>query len=106
MDDVITGLHLGIYTVSLDTENIVEIVIMLRSQVEVKQWQNATFRIYMAAILKKCRTYNFCVIIIGFLDPENMKVDTKIVYLSGFKWRYCPKPNLKIVAWPFCLVSY
>ena len=64
----------------IDPENIVQIVILLRSDLEVKLLQNATFRIYMAAILKMCNIYNFYSIFIGFGEPENMRVDTKIVF--------------------------
>ena len=82
MHVVFNCLHLGINSVFVDTGNIVEeIVIMLRSGLEVKYWQNATFRIFMAAILKMCHTYNFYFIIIGFPDTENIGVDTKIVFL-------------------------
>ena len=35
--------------------------------------------------LETCHTYNFYFIIIGFFDPENMRVDTKIVFLSGLQ---------------------
>ena len=56
---------------------------MLRWQLEVKLLQIATFRIYIAAILKMCQTYNFYSIFIRFGDPENMRLDTKIVFLSG-----------------------
>ena len=91
MDDVINCLHLGVNIVLLDPENMVEIVIMLRSELEVKWLQNATFRIYMAAILKTCHTYNFYFIIIGFLDPETIRIDTKIVFLSGLRVKTSPK---------------
>ncbi len=73
-------LLLVVNTVFIDPENIVEIVIMLQSELEVKLLQNATFRIYMAAILKMCNIYNFYSIFIGFGEPENMRVDTKIVF--------------------------
>ena len=85
MDDGINCLHLGVNIVLLDPENIVEIVIILRSDLEVKCLQNANFRICMAAILKTCHTYNFYFIIVGFVDPENIRIDTKIVFLSGLQ---------------------
>ena len=69
----------------------VDIVITLRSGLEVKYQQNATFLICMAAILKTCNTYNFCCIIVGFLDPENMGVDAKIVFLSNLAAKILPK---------------
>ena len=56
-----------------------------------KLLQNATFRIYMAAILKMCQTYNFYSIFIRFGDPENMRLDTKIVFLSGLPVKILPK---------------
>ena len=64
---------------------------MLKSELEVKILQNATFRIYMAAILKMCHTYNFYSIFIGFGDPENMSVYTKIVFLSGLQVKISSK---------------
>ena len=45
----------------------------------------------MAAILKTCNTYNFYCIIVGFLDPENMVVDAKIVFLSDLEAKILPK---------------
>ena len=48
---------------------------------------------YMAAILKTCHTYNFYFNIIGFHDRENMRVDTKIVFLSGLLVKIFPKPQ-------------
>ena len=33
--------------------------------------------------LETCHTYIFYFIIIGFLDPENIRIDTNIVFLSG-----------------------
>ena len=56
--------------------------------------QNATFRSYMAAILKTCPTYDFYLIIIGFLDPENIRIDAKIVFLSGLQVKTSPKTKL------------
>ena len=50
----------------------------------------------MAAILKTCHTYNFYFIIIGFLDPENMGVDTKIVFLNGLEAKILPNTQLFI----------
>ena len=91
MDDVINCLQLVVNIVFIDPENIEEIVIMLRSQLEVKLLQNATFRIYMAAILKMCQTYNFYSIFIRFGNPENMRLDTKIVFLSGLPVKILPK---------------
>ena len=44
----------------------------------------------MAAILKTCQTYNLYLIIIGFLDPDNIRVDTKIVFLSGLQVNKSP----------------
>ena len=78
---------------------------MLRSGLEVKLWRNTTFRTYMAAILKTCHTYNFYFIIIGFPDPENMGVDTKIVFLNGLEAKILPKTQLFndcLVAILFC----
>ena len=48
----------------------------------------------MAAILKTCHAYNFYFIIIGFLDPENMGVDTKIVFLNGLEAKILPQTQL------------
>ena len=45
----------------------------------------------MAAILKTCNTYNFYCIIVGFLDPENMGVDAKIVFLNDLEAKILPK---------------
>ncbi len=45
----------------------------------------------MAAILKTCHTYYFYFIFIGFLDPENIEVDTKIVFLSELEAKILPK---------------
>ena len=98
--------HLCVNVVFLDTENIVEIVDMLRSGLEVKLWRNTTFRMYMAAILKKCHTYKFYFIIIGFPDPENMGVDTTMVFLNGLEAKLLPKTQLfndclvTILFWP------
>ena len=75
---------------------------MLQSELEVKLLQNATFRIYMAVILKMCNTYNFYSISVGFGDHKNMRVDTNIVFLSGLQVKIPTKPNISIVAWPFC----
>ena len=97
--------HLCVNVVFLDTENIVEIVDMVRSRLEVKLWRNTTFRMYMAAILKTCHTYKFYFIIIGFPDPENMGVDTKIVFLNGLEAKLLPKTQLFndcLVAIVFC----
>ena len=93
MDDVIKCLHLVVNIVFIDPDNIEEIVIMLRSQLEVKLLQNATFRIYMAAILKMCQTCNFYSICIRFGDAENMRLDTKIVFLSGLPVKILPKTH-------------
>ena len=38
-----------------------------------------------------CHTYNFYFINTGFLEPENMRVDSKIVYLSGLQVNISPK---------------
>ena len=43
--------------------------------------------------LETCHTYNFYFIIIGFLDHENMRVDTKIVFLIGVQVNTSPKPD-------------
>ena len=43
MYDVFNSLHHCVNIVFLDTENIVEIVIMLRSGLEVKKWRNFLF---------------------------------------------------------------
>ncbi len=106
MYDVFNCLHLCVNVVFLDTENIVEIVAMLRSGLEVKLWRNITFRMYMAAILNTCHTYNCYFIIIGFLDdPENMGVGTKIVFLNGLEAKILPKTQLfkdRLVAILFC----
>ena len=41
--------------------------------------------------LETYHTYIFYFIIIGFIDPENIRIDTKIVFLSGLqvKTDYC-----------------
>ena len=78
MEDVTNCLQLGVNIVFIDTENVVEIVIMLRSALEVKWLQTLTFHIYMAAIFKTYPTYNFYFIIIGFLDPENMRIQNSV----------------------------
>ena len=101
-------LHRCVNVVFLDTENIVEIVDMLRSGLEVKLLRNTTFRMYMAAILIMCHTYTFYFIIIGFPDPENIGVDTKIVFLNGLKAKILPKTQLFndcLVAILFCPVK-
>ena len=59
-----------------------------------KLWRNTTFRMYVAAILKTCHKYNFFFIIIGFPDPENMRVDTEIVFLNGLEAKILPKTQL------------
>ena len=38
-----------------------------------------------------CQTYNFYSIFIRFGDPENMRLDTKIVFLSGLPVKILPK---------------
>ena len=38
-----------------------------------------------------CNTYNFYCIIVGFLNPENMGVDAKIVFLSDLEANILPK---------------
>ena len=43
--------------------------------------------------LETRRTYIFYFIIIGFLDPENMRIDTKIVLLSGLQVNTSPKTD-------------
>ena len=43
--------------------------------------------------LETCHTCNFYFIINGFLDPENMRVDTKIVFLSGLQVKTSPKTD-------------
>ena len=40
-----------------------------------------------------CHTYNFYFIIIGFLEPENMRGDPKIVFLSGLHVKTSPKTD-------------
>ena len=51
----------------------------------------------MAAILKTGHTYNFYfIIIIEFLDPENMRVDTNIVFLSGLQVNISPKTQSNV----------
>ncbi len=41
--------------------------------------------------MKMCQTYNFYSIFIRFGDPENMRLDTKIVFLSGLRGKTSPK---------------
>ena len=81
----------------LDPENVVEIVIiaLLRSKLEVKLLQNPTSRIYVAAILKRVITHTciFYFIVIGFRDPENIRIATKLVFLSGLQEKTSPKTD-------------
>ena len=60
---------------------------------------------YVTVILKTCHTYKFYFIIIGFPDPENMGVDTTIVFLNGLEAKLLPKKQLFndcLVAILFC----
>ena len=43
--------------------------------------------------LETCHTYIFYFIIIGFIDPENIRIDTKIVFLSGLQVKTSPKTD-------------
>ena len=43
--------------------------------------------------LETCHTYIFYFIIIGFLDPENIRVYTKIVFLTGLQVNTSPKTD-------------
>ena len=43
--------------------------------------------------LETCHTYIFYFIIIGFLDPENIRIYTKIVFLTGLQVKTSPKPD-------------
>ena len=95
----------SILALFLDTENIVEIVFMLRSELEVKLLQIGTFHIYIAAILNKCHTYNFYFIMIGFLDHENMRVNTKIVILSGLQLKISPKTQFNDCCMPILFLA-
>ena len=62
----------------------------------------------MVAIFKTCHTNNFYFRILGFLDPDNMGIDLKLVLLSGLEANILPKRQfiLKIVEWPFCFGLY
>ena len=59
----------------------------------------------MVAILKMCHTYNFYLIIIRFLDPENIGVDAKIAFLGGLQAKISSKTqfyncHMAILFWP------
>ena len=43
--------------------------------------------------LETCHTYIFYFIIIGFLDPENIRIYTKIVFLTGLQVKTSPKTD-------------
>ena len=43
--------------------------------------------------LETCHTHIFYFIIIGFLDSENMRIDTKMVFLSGLQVKTPPKTD-------------
>ncbi len=43
--------------------------------------------------LETCHTYIFYFIIIGFLDPENIRIYTKIVSLTGLQVNTSPKTD-------------
>ena len=43
--------------------------------------------------LETCHTHIFYFIIIGFLDSENMRIDTKMVFLSGLQVKTSPKTD-------------
>ena len=43
--------------------------------------------------LETCHTYIFYFIIVRFLDPENMRIDTKIVFLRGLQVKTSPKTD-------------
>ena len=52
-----------------------------------------------------CHIYYFYFIFSGFLDPENMEVDTKIVFLSELEAKILPKTQFNdcrvaILFWP------
>ena len=67
MYDVLNGLHLCVNVVFLDTENIVEIVDMLRSGLEVKLWRNTTFRIIWRPSWKRVIHTTFILSLLDFL---------------------------------------
>ena len=75
----------------LDPDNIVEIVhhtaIGIRSEITAKRYSSYLY----CGHLETCHTYIFYFIIIGFLDPGNMRIDTKIVFLSGLQVKTWPK---------------
>ena len=41
--------------------------------------------------MKMCHTYNFYLIIIRFLDPENIGIDAKIAFLGGLQAKISSK---------------
>ena len=43
--------------------------------------------------LETCHTYIFYFILIGFLDPENIRLYTKIVFLTGLQLKTSPKTD-------------
>ena len=43
--------------------------------------------------LETCHTYIFYFIIIGFLDPENIRIYTKMVFLTGLQVKTSPKTD-------------
>ena len=73
-------------------ENIVNCdhtVIGIRSEMTAKHY----FSYLYGGHLETCHTYIFYFIIIGLLDPGNMRVDTKIVFLSGLQAETSPKTD-------------
>ena len=57
-----------------------------------------------------CHTYNFYLIIIRFLDPENIGVDAKIAFLGGLQAKISSKTqfyncHMAILFWPLNFFS-
>ena len=94
MDDVINCFHLGINVVFLlwpweHSRNRDHTAIGIISEMTAKRH----FSYLYGGHLETCHTYIFYFIIIGFLDPENIRIYTKIVLLSGLQVKTSPKTD-------------
>ena len=94
MDDVINCFHLGVNVVFLiwpweHSRNRDHTAIGIISEMTAKRH----FSYLYGGHLETCHTYIFYFIIIGFLDPENIRIYTKIVFLTGLQVKTSPKTD-------------
>ena len=94
MDDVINCFHLGVNVVFLPwpwehSRNRDHTAIGITSEMTAKRY----FSYVYGCHLEMCHTYIFYLIIIGFLDPENIRIYTKIVFLIGLQVNTSPKTD-------------